>query len=585
MSESQNDPKPVYDGEQPPELAASTDAPSGDAEQPTELTPSSDTSVDDVAHPTEPVPSTDATADDAGHPPEVSSSTDSSTDDEGRQPEPVAPTDISRTDAPTDSELPAAAEPASERSERSPAEVAEESGEIDLGQPPLTGDEAPAAAEETSVPVDENAGDPPVLDTPPADATSPDAQGSGEEVVPDTAAQTYAEAPPRSTANDPREPEPSATDAAPAPVATAVPSADPRVSVLEVRSLDWDAVRAAVTREVSVASAELILSGMEARLAEGGPLGLAFEDYLAGPDDRVIQIGADADLDEVWFVGDVHGDLLALEAALQHIDRSGGGAGARIVFLGDLFDDGMHSPEVVLRIFDLVLNGPMKVTIIAGNHDEALAFDGERFQSTVLPSDFTDWLNTKLDRPWAVRLGKVIIEFFARAPRALYFPDGLLVAHGGIPHTDLHAALEETGNWNDPRMITDYVWLRAHPRARKRIPNRTTRGSEFGRDDLAAFAEVATRLGRPVTRLLRGHDHLEDRFELFPAYVEVPVLTINTLSHRLPREVFGTYERVPVIARFVDGEVPEVRRLFIPPELVREIYPEPGGEPAAETST
>ncbi|HEX8431913.1 MAG TPA: hypothetical protein VF625_11515, partial [Longimicrobium sp.] len=125
---------------------------------------------------------------------------------------------------------------------------------------------------------------------------------------------------------------------------------------------------------------------------------------------------------------------------------------------------------------------------------------------------------------------------------------------------------------------------RAHPRARKRIPNRTTRGSEFGRDDIAAFAEVATRLGRPVARMLRGHDHLEERYELYPAYVQVPVLTINTLSHRLPREVFGAYERVPVIARFVNGEVPEVRRLFIPPELIRELYPEPGGASAAEPS-
>jgi hypothetical protein len=32
---------------------------------------------------------------------------------------------------------------------------------------------------------------------------------------------------------------------------------------------------------------------------------------------------------------------------------------------------------------------------------------------------------------------------------------------------------------------------------------------------------------------------------------------------------------VPVVARWVRGELPEVRRLFIPAELIREIYPEP----------
>jgi hypothetical protein len=280
----------------------------------------------------------------------------------------------------------------------------------------------------------------------------------------------------------------------------------------------------------------------------------------------------------------VHGDLLALEAALQHIDRGGGGSGASLVFLGDLFDDGIHSAQVVLRVFELLLDGPARVTVIAGNHDEALAFADGRFQSTVLPSDFTDWLNAHADDPLAARLGHLIIRFFERAPRALFFPDGLLVAHGGVPHTDLHEALAAQGNWNDPRVLQDFVWLRAHPRARKRIPNRTTRGSEFGRDDFTAFCEVATRLGRPVQRMVRGHDHVEERFAVYPAWTANPVLTINTLGHRLPREVFGPYERVPVVAKWVRGELPEVRRLAVPPELIREVYPEPVDEAPAEVA-
>ncbi|MEW5927381.1 MAG: metallophosphoesterase [Gemmatimonadota bacterium] len=369
----------------------------------------------------------------------------------------------------------------------------------------------------------------------------------------------------------------SVASAAPAaaPAMEAAP-APPGLSVVEVRELDWDAVRAAVATPMADERAESIIGRMEERLAGGGPLGLAFEEYAAGPGDLAVRIGEDWPVGEVWFVGDLHGDLLALETALQHVDRSGGGADARIVFLGDLFDDGVHAAEVVLRVFELVLDGPMRVTVVAGNHDEALAWADGGFRSTVLPSDFTDWLNASPDHPWAGRLGRLIERFFARAPRALFFPDGLLVAHGGIPHTDLHAALAESGDWNDPRVLQDFVWLRAHPRARKRIPNRTTRGSEFGREDFAAFTEAAALAGRPVKRMLRGHDHVEERFAVFPAWEAHPVLTINTLSHRLPREVFGPYERVPVVARWVRGELPEVRRLFIPPELLREVYPEPG---------
>ncbi|HEX6371908.1 MAG TPA: metallophosphoesterase [Longimicrobium sp.] len=369
-------------------------------------------------------------------------------------------------------------------------------------------------------------------------------------------------------------PEEAATASA-EPSAPSAPAEVPYLNVLEVRGMDWQAVRDAVANPAAGERAERIIARMEERLAGGGPLGLAFEEYAAGPDDRAIHIGERWPLSEVWFIGDLHGDLLALEAALRHIDRSGGGADARIVFLGDLFDDGVHAAEVVLRVFELALDGPMRVTVVTGNHDEALAFADGRFQSTVLPSDFTDWLNANPEHPWAARLGQLIIRFFQRTPRALFFPDGLLVAHGGMPHTDLHADLARDGNWNDPRVLQDFVWLRAHPRARKRIPNRTTRGSEFGREDFAAFCALSRKLGRPIERMIRGHDHVEERFAIYPAWERHPALTINTLSHRLPREVFGDYERVPVVARWVRGELPEVRRLFVPAELIREVYPEP----------
>jgi hypothetical protein len=403
------------------------------------------------------------------------------------------------------------------------------------------------------------------------------APGAGESppAAPPVREDAHAAEPPSEDAPAPAvEPQP-----APEPAAVPAPGAASLVNVLEVRELDWDAIRAAVCNPFPRERAERIIQRMEQRLAGGGPVGLAFEEYADGPDDRAVLIGEDWPVGEVWFMGDLHGDLLALESALRHIDRSGGGADARIVFLGDLFDDGVHSAEVVLRVFELLLDGPLRVTVVTGNHDDAVQWENGRFRSTVLPSDFTDWLNqaTADGHPWAERLGRAIVHFFRRTPRALFFPDGLLVAHAGIPHTDLHAELAESGNWNDPRVLQDFVWLRAHPRARKRIPNRTTRGSEFGREDFAAFCDVATRMGRPVSRMLRGHDHVEERFAVFPSWTEHPALTINTLSHRLPREVFGPFERVPVVARWVRGELPEVRRLFIPAELIRDVYPEPLG--------
>ena len=52
------------------------------------------------------------------------------------------------------------------------------------------------------------------------------------------------------------------------------------------------------------------------------------------------------------------------------------------------------------------------------------------------------------------------------------------------------------------------------------------------------------------------------------------MLTTVALSRRLPREMFGPYERVPTVARWVPGALPQVHRLHVPPEMVRELYPE-----------
>jgi 3',5'-cyclic AMP phosphodiesterase CpdA len=371
-------------------------------------------------------------------------------------------------------------------------------------------------------------------------------------------------------------------DAAPAaPAEPPAPPAPPALlPVVEVEALDWAAVRAAADPRAVRARAPEIVARAEALLArEGGP-GLLFDADRATPDDRAIRVRALAPETPLWFVGDLHGDLLALEAALALARTTDAGHPAHLVFLGDLFDDGGHGLEVLLRVLELAGESPATVCLVAGNHDEALAFDGARFGASVSPSDFADRLNAEQDE-WATRAGALAVRLFARAPRALFLPDGLLVAHGGFPLVDLHAELEASGDWNAPRALGDFVWTRAHPKARKKLPNRASRGSQFGHEDFAAFCALATRLGRPVTHFVRGHDHVEERWAAYPAYAAHPVLTINTLSRRLEREVFGPYVRVPAVARWVAGALPQVHRLHVPEADVRALYPEAGEEPGA----
>lgn len=101
---------------------------------------------------------------------------------------------------------------------------------------------------------------------------------------------------------------------------------------------------------------------------------------------------------------------------------------------------------------------------------------------------------------WIMHAAKLAVRLMAQAPRAL-FQNGLLVAHDGFSLSDLHTALAETGDWKNPACLSDFVWGQAHPKARKKMPNRFSRGRLFGFEDFADFCALSTRLGRPVTHI------------------------------------------------------------------------------------
>jgi hypothetical protein len=316
-----------------------------------------------------------------------------------------------------------------------------------------------------------------------------------------------------------------------------------------------------------------ILDRLEVLLNTSAPIGMAFDGCRPDVGQQAVRVERDSD--RVWFVGDLHGDLLALEAALDHIRRHG--PEDPIVFLGDYIDDGPDSFPVFVRIAELLLEDRGRIALLVGNHDEGLHLAGERFGSSTEPCEFCDWLNMHGLDPVVGRCGRLAVRLFAQLPRALFFVDGLLAAHGGFPHVDLLPSLREPEDLNRPECLQDFVWLRAHPTVRHRDPNRHSRGCQFGHKDFEAFLSVAReRLRLPAERMIRGHDHEDERFAIPPAY-HGRLLTINALSHRLEREWPGDrpYERKPCVARGRAGRLPQVQRLEIPTEVVRAIYPPP----------
>jgi hypothetical protein len=280
---------------------------------------------------------------------------------------------------------------------------------------------------------------------------------------------------------------------------------------------------------------------------------------------------------DLWIIGDLHGDLLAFRALTEFAKRTSAKTERAVAwcFLGDLFDDGQYGHAILHEVLSLV--DYKTGFLVVGNHDLSLYWkpDDCRFGGDVSPHDFADWLN-KLpsDSPWR-NVAISAIRWFKNAPRALLLADGTLIAHGGCVHADRLSLLDEPDGLLQPGVLEDLVWLRAHETSKRKIPNRTARGCQFGFEDFRDFLKkLSAVLGRPVQRVIRGHDHMPERWAS-PVKFEGKLLTLNAMSCRR-REATGPFVRQPIIARFCPNEFPELFRLDIPTELVERIYGEKG---------
>ena len=224
---------------------------------------------------------------------------------------------------------------------------------------------------------------------------------------------------------------------------------------------------------------------------------------------------------------------------------------------------------VLLKLYSLILEKKKRkrICIVAGNHDECLEYrDDCGFYATVDPAEFTDWLNAKeapsgLPNDLRQKLGHATIKFFKRIPRAIFLPDGLLIAHAGVPHTDLHETIKTFDDLDDPVCRQDFAWSRAHERAPKRRPNRDSKSHSFGRKDFEAFCKKTTEvLEWPVHRMLRGHDHYIDGYKYYTKYEHKQILTLNTRCIQ-PDMMDGPYSECLCVARWGKGKLPRVHRL------------------------
>lgn len=204
---------------------------------------------------------------------------------------------------------------------------------------------------------------------------------------------------------------------------------------------------------------------------------------------------------ELFFIGDIHGDLQALRRIIEHMDAVD--PQAILVFMGDLFDRGAKEMDTVCLFLSLVKYRPGKILWLVGNHDAALKYENNKFVSAVSPASYFDTLNA---HPEWTEFGREFIRLIATLPVAAIFPDGLWVSHGAVPHSDVQSEITDLSAL--PALArTDCVNARLVDQMKK-IPNRSSSTHDVGYENVIEFAKyIRDFTGIEIRQLLCAHQH------------------------------------------------------------------------------
>ncbi len=133
--------------------------------------------------------------------------------------------------------------------------------------------------------------------------------------------------------------------------------------------------------------------------------------------------------DELFIVGDLHGDLKSLLVLLNEINFENKLANSRnkLIFLGDYVDRGSCSIGVLYVICYLKHEFPNSVILMRGNHEAPLEFP---FLSHDLPVELNQKYGSNLAR--SIYHDK-ILRFFQLLSLFVLMPKQIIMVHGGLP--------------------------------------------------------------------------------------------------------------------------------------------------------
>lgn len=314
------------------------------------------------------------------------------------------------------------------------------------------------------------------------------------------------------------------------------------------------------------AANQLVGSGPGAMGAEFRPIGR-----------RVLRLNEISEEEAFWIIGDVRGDVLALETVLAFIDEATGrGRSPQIVFLGDLAAGTLGDAACLAIALERFAAAPSRTIFIAGDRELALTLENEKATDDRKPRGLADMPVADALQNSLRNLARAFSELIEKIPVAAICPDGMLLAHSALPRESILAAIENAQTLeSQPNVLRAFAFDRLHPRESQVIPSAISGEGPAKPEDFAKSLQSLNRIFEiPVVRMVRGHDAAPEGHRWFRNYGDGVLLTITTMADELPIEIGGS-RRKPSVARLKSKRL-RVVRFEIPESIAivaQQIFP------------
>ena len=303
---------------------------------------------------------------------------------------------------------------------------------------------------------------------------------------------------------------------------------------------------------------------------------------------RVLRLNEIAEDEPLWIIGDVRGDVLALETTLGFIDEATEkNRSPQIVFLGDLTGGMMGDAACLAIALERFAAAPTRTIVLAGDRELALRASSADAVDDRKPRGLAEMPVQPAQVKALENLVRAFSSLVEKLPVAAICPGGILLAHSAPPCASVLSTLHTADEMEaQPDVLRAFTLNRLHAREARVISTALHGATATESEDFSESMSALNRIfGMPVTRMVRGQDAAPEGHRWFRNYGEGVVLTLTTMGDVLANDAGGG-RRNPCVARLKSGRL-RVVRFEIPEDIAltaEQIFPRKVAAAAQENS-